>query len=86
MTCCFTENVPPTKVFFKHFASKSQLPGLSVSQTLVENGLTATKSLHNGNAKKEWKIKYKVLEWKVWTVCNKYYAFVFKSVCSKSNE
>ena len=26
-------------VFFKHFASKNQLPGLSVSGTLVENGL-----------------------------------------------
>ena len=26
-------------MFFKHFASKNQLPGLSVSETLVENGL-----------------------------------------------
>ena len=26
-------------MFFKHFASKNQLPGLSVSGTLVENGL-----------------------------------------------
>ena len=26
-------------MFFKHFASKDQLPGLSVSGTLVENGL-----------------------------------------------
>ena len=25
-------------MFFKHFASKSQLPGLSISGTLVENG------------------------------------------------
>ena len=28
------------KVFFKHFASKNQLPGLSVNGTLVENELT----------------------------------------------
>ena len=27
------------QVFFKHFASKNQLPGLSVNGTLVENGL-----------------------------------------------
>ena len=26
-------------MFFKHFASKNQLPGLSVNGTLVENGL-----------------------------------------------
>ena len=26
--------------FLKHFASKNQLPGLSVSETLVKNGLT----------------------------------------------
>ena len=26
-------------MFFKHFASKNQLPGLSVTRTLVENGL-----------------------------------------------
>ena len=26
-------------VFFKHFASKNQLPGLSINGTLVENGL-----------------------------------------------
>ena len=35
----FTENVTLPQVFSKHFASKSQLPGLSVSGTLVENGL-----------------------------------------------
>ena len=27
---------------FKHFASKNQLPGLSISETLVENGLNET--------------------------------------------
>ena len=27
-------------MFFKHFASKKQLPDLSVNLTLVENGLT----------------------------------------------
>ena len=29
-----------TQVFFKHFASKNQLPGLSMSETLIENGLS----------------------------------------------
>ena len=27
------------RVFFKHFASKTQLPGFYISQVLVENGL-----------------------------------------------
>ena len=27
------------QVFFKHFASKNQLPGFYISETLVENGL-----------------------------------------------
>ena len=35
----FTENVTLLQVFSNYFASKSQLPGLSVSGTLVENGL-----------------------------------------------
>ena len=26
-------------MFFKHFASKNQLPGFYISETLVENGL-----------------------------------------------
>ena len=29
------ENVTPPQLFFKHFASKSQLPGLSISGTLA---------------------------------------------------
>ena len=33
-------NVTLPEVFFNHFARKNQLPGLSVSETLVENGLT----------------------------------------------
>ena len=36
-------------VFFKHFACKNQLPGLSVSGTLVKNGLNLrflTKSVY----------------------------------------
>ena len=33
------KNVTVPQVFFKHFASKNQLPGFSVSGTLVENGL-----------------------------------------------
>ena len=38
----FNENVTLPQVFFKHFTSKSQLAGLSVSKTLVENGLKKT--------------------------------------------
>ena len=33
------KNVTVPQVFFKYFASKNQLPGFSVSGTLVENGL-----------------------------------------------
>ena len=38
-TCIFTKNVTLPQVFFKHFDSKNQLPGLSIIGTLVENGL-----------------------------------------------
>ena len=38
-TNIFTDNVTLPQVFFKHFASKNQLPGLSISGILVENGL-----------------------------------------------
>ena len=41
MTSIFTENVTLPQAFFKHFASKNQLPGFYVSETLVENGLTS---------------------------------------------
>ena len=34
-----TLNVTLPQVFFKHFASKNQLPGFYVSGTLAENGL-----------------------------------------------
>ena len=36
-TCIFTWNLTLAKVFFEHFANKNQLPGLSVSGTLVKN-------------------------------------------------
>ena len=32
-------NVTLPQVFFKHFASKNELPGLSITATLVYNGL-----------------------------------------------
>ena len=32
-------NATLPRVFFKHFTSKNQLPGLYVNGTLVENGL-----------------------------------------------
>ena len=32
--------IPLPQVFFKHFANKNQLPGLSVNGTLVKNWLT----------------------------------------------
>ena len=35
----YQQNVTLPQVFFKYFASKNQLPGLSVSGILVENGL-----------------------------------------------
>ena len=31
-------------MFFKHFTRKNQLPGLSISGTLVENGLIAVEN------------------------------------------
>ena len=34
--------VTPPQVFFKYFANKNQLPGLSVSGAMVENGLIFT--------------------------------------------
>ena len=37
----YWQNVTLPQVFFKHFASKNQLPGFYVSETLVENGLIA---------------------------------------------
>ena len=44
------EKVTLPQVFFKHFASKNQLPGLPVSETLVENGLrTIETSLLQGD-------------------------------------
>ena len=46
MTCIFTENVTLPQVFFKYFASKNQVPGLSISGTLVENGLIRTTKLN----------------------------------------
>ena len=39
MTCIFTYNVTLPQVFLKHFASKNQLPALTVSCKLLENGL-----------------------------------------------
>ena len=38
MTCIFTQNVTFPQVIFKPFASKNQLPGFYISETLVENG------------------------------------------------
>ena len=34
-----SKDVTRPQVFFKHFASKNQLPGLFVNGTLIENGL-----------------------------------------------
>ena len=38
----YLKNVTLQQVFFKHFASKSQLPGFYTSRTLVKNGLRTT--------------------------------------------
>ena len=47
MTCIFTWNVTLPQVLFKHFSSKNQLPGLSITETLVENGLNILRKLAN---------------------------------------
>ena len=36
----YEQNVTLPQLFFKHFASKNQLPGLSVKGILVENELS----------------------------------------------
>ena len=38
-----------SQVFFKHFGSKNQLPGLSIIVTLVENGLNAPRHIFRIN-------------------------------------
>ena len=45
---CHSSHAFP-QVFFKHFASKNQLPGLSVSGTLVRNGSINSFVLSNFN-------------------------------------
>ena len=37
-----SKDVTFPQVFFKHFASKNQLPGFYINGTLVENGLKKT--------------------------------------------
>ena len=49
-----SKDVTLPQVFFKHFASKNQLPGFYISETLVENGLSCT-SFFNKTIK--WQIK-----------------------------
>ena len=39
-------NVTLPRVFFKHFASKKQLPGLSIKGTLVKNRLKILKNTY----------------------------------------
>ena len=41
----FTSKMFEKHVFLKHFAGKNQLPGLSVSGTLVEDGLNLLVSI-----------------------------------------
>ena len=43
------------RFFFKHFASKNQLPGLSVSATLFENGLIKTSDITRLMKTKLWR-------------------------------
>ena len=38
-------------MFFKHFGSKNQLPGLSIIETLVENGLNKKGSFSEAYSK-----------------------------------
>ena len=43
------DNVTISQVFFKQFASKNQLPGSSISGTLVENGLSTNRNDISGS-------------------------------------
>ena len=54
------KNVTVPQVFFKHFASKSQLPGFYISRTLVKNGLNQLDN-RKINAEKETVIAAEIL-------------------------
>ena len=43
------DNVTLSQLFFKQFASKNQLPGSSISGTLVENGLSTNRNDRSGS-------------------------------------
>ena len=55
MTYIFTSNATLPQVFSKHFASKNQLPGLSIIGTLVENGLKTLARLPFSNKQYYWR-------------------------------
>ena len=48
MTSIFTENVTLPQVFFRHFASKNQLPGFYIKGALVGNMQIYDASILNG--------------------------------------
>ena len=41
-------------MFFKHFASKNQLPGFHISGTMVENGLTILKVMRSATDREKF--------------------------------
>ena len=45
MASIFTKNVTLPQLFFKHFASKNQLPGFYICGTLAKNVLNLTQDL-----------------------------------------
>ena len=50
----YKQNVTLPQVFLKYFASKNQLPGFYISQTLVENGLIILTSKSKEQDREKW--------------------------------
>ena len=68
MTSIFTENVTLPQVFFRHFASKNQLPGFYIKGALV------------GNMQDIWCI---YIKWGIWIWALWVFSFVWRSMSYK---
>ena len=66
-----SKDVTLPQVFFKHFASKNQLPGFYISRTLVENGLNLI------NALLEMTVSFLILSLQIALFCFRYSYFYF---------
>ena len=49
-------------MFFRHFASKSQLPGFYIGGTLVENGLMVLQEIVSDIIETNMEVKYATLK------------------------